>query len=288
MASVRVRLAFGAVELRRRHPLLDVRLFGVPAFATGAATITVFFFAMFGFMFVVMQHIQLILGYSPIKTAFALTPLMGPMLVLSALSFWYLPRVGLRAVVFVGLRSSAAGLVCLPRRQVDSTYWDLAWPMLMMSTGIGLCTAPTTSAIMNTVPDDKQGVASAVNDTTREIGAALGIALAGSMLAAATATRSGHDLSATPPRCAKPRRTRSASARGCPPTRPAAPTSPNSARRPSSTRWPRRCSCSRPGRWRAVLIAVWAPGRDGEQLRIVRRLRSRDRPVGTGPDPRLR
>jgi hypothetical protein len=65
-----------------------------------------------------------------------------------------------------------------------STYLDLVWPFLITTAGIGLCITPTTSAIMNAVPDEKQGVASAVNDTTREVGAAIGIAVAGSVLAA--------------------------------------------------------------------------------------------------------
>ena len=76
-------LAFGFVEVRQRYPLLDVRLFAVPAFATGAATITVFFLSMFGYMFLLMQYMQMILGYSPNKTALALSPIMGLMLVLS-------------------------------------------------------------------------------------------------------------------------------------------------------------------------------------------------------------
>ncbi len=177
-------LAFGFVEVRQRYPLLDVRLFAVPAFATGAATITVFFLSMFGYMFLLMQYMQLILGYSANKTALALSPIMGPMLLLSGLSFWYLPRLGLRAVVFSGLLLIATGVICLLGINVGSPYWRAAWPMLVMSVGIGLCTAPTTSVIMTTAPDDKQGVASAVNDASREIGAALGIALAGSMLAA--------------------------------------------------------------------------------------------------------
>ena len=139
---------------------------------------------MFGYLFLVMQYMQLILGYSPNKTALALSPIMGPMLLLSVLSFWYLPWLGLRAVVFSGLLLIAAGVICLLGVTSGSPYWRAAWPMLVMSVGIGLCTAPTTSVIMTTAPDDKQGVASAVNDASREIGAALGIALAGSMLAA--------------------------------------------------------------------------------------------------------
>jgi MFS family permease len=171
-AGLLLSVGFGFVEVRQRYPLLDVRLFAVPAFATGAATITVFFISMFGYMFLLMQYMQLILGYNPTKTAFALSPILGPMLALSLLSFWYLPRLGLRAVVFSGLMLIALGLVCLLGVKLGSPYWRAAWPMLVLSTGIGLCTAPTTSVIMTTAPDDKQGVASAVNDATREIGAA--------------------------------------------------------------------------------------------------------------------
>jgi EmrB/QacA subfamily drug resistance transporter len=270
-------VAFGFVEVRRRHPLLDVRLFAVPAFATGAATITVFFLSMFGFMFLLMQYIQLILGYSPTMTAFALSPIMGPMLVLSVLSFWYLPRFGLRAVVFSGLALIALGLLCLLGVKSGSPYWQAAWPMLVLSTGIGFCTAPTTSVIMTTAPDDKQGVASAVNDTTREIGAALGIALAGSMLAAQY------------PKTLAPKLT------GFPrPVSEAATTSLGQALEVARRLGPAGARLSEVSKAAfiaamdssllvlaalvgvsAVLIALWAPGRDDRQLRLVRNLRAR-------------
>lgn len=95
--------AFGFVEVRRRYPLLDVRLFRRPDFATGAATITALFMAMFGCFFVMMQYVELVMGYSHIKTAMAFSLLMLPLLMLSVLSQWYLPRLGLRLVVFSGL-----------------------------------------------------------------------------------------------------------------------------------------------------------------------------------------
>lgn len=177
-------VAFAIIELRAPYPLLDVRLFLDRQFGTGAAAITVLFMVMFGFFFLSMQFMQLVMGYSPIGTALALSPLAVPMLILSPLSSWYLPRLGLRVVLFTGLGLLSAGLLCLCLVRTDSSYWDLAWPLLVVSTGVGIFTAPTTSAIMTSVPDDKQGVASAVNDTTREVGAALGIALTGSLLAA--------------------------------------------------------------------------------------------------------
>lgn len=267
-------LAFGAIELRRPYPLLDVRLFANPTFATGAAAITVFFLAMFGFFYVVMQHMQLILGYSPIGTAFALTPLMGPVLVLSATSFWYLPRAGLRLVVFTGLALIAVGFLLLSRITVDDGYSAIMWPLLVMSIGIGLLTAPTTSAIMNTAPDDKQGVASAVNDTTREVGAALGIALAGSLLAAQYTDHLAPLLPAGLPE----------------PARAAALGSLGQALEVAATAGPQGAALVEVSRAAfveamstsllglaiivgvsAVVIGLWAPGRDGRQLRPLRR-----------------
>jgi EmrB/QacA subfamily drug resistance transporter len=273
-------LAFGFVEVRQRYPLLDVRLFAVPAFATGAATITVFFLSMFGYLFLLMQYMQMILGYSPNKTALALSPIMGPMLVLSVLSFWYLPRVGLRAVVFSGLLLIATGAICMLGIKLGSPYWRAAWPMLVMSTGIGLCTAPTTSVIMTTAPDDKQGVASAVNDASREIGAALGIALAGSMLAAQYAKALAPNLIGFPKSVGN-----------------AASTSLGQALEVARRLGPAGARLSEVSKTAfidamhssllvigvlvavsAVLIGLWAPGRDDRQLRLVRVLLARRRP----------
>jgi MFS family permease len=270
-------LAFGFVEVRQRYPLLDVRLFAVPAFATGAATITVFFLSMFGYMFLLMQYMQLILGYSPNKTALALSPIMGPMLLLSGLSFWYLPRLGLRAVVFSGLLLIATGVICLLGIDVGSSYWRAAWPMLVMSVGIGLCTAPTTSVIMTTAPDDKQGVASAVNDASREIGASLGIALAGSILAAQYAKTLTPNLIGFPKSVGD-----------------AASTSLGQALEVARRLGPAGARLADVSKMAfieamhssllvlgvliavsAVLIGLWAPGRDDQQLRPVRKLLAR-------------
>ena len=146
--------------------------------------VTIFFFANFGFFFLIMQYCQEVMGYSPLGTALALTPLFVPMFVLAMLSFWYLPKLGLRLVLFTGLLLVAIGIFFMRTLELGATYFDFAWPIAVMSVGIGLCTASATSAIMNATPDAKQGVASAVNDTTREVGAALGIAVAGSILAA--------------------------------------------------------------------------------------------------------
>jgi len=275
VAGAALSVLFGIIELRRRHPLLDVRLFADPAFTTGAAAITVFFLAMFGFFFLAMQYIQLVMGYDAIGTALALTPLAVPVLLLSVLSSWYAPRFGLRVLVFVGLLLMAAGFLALRNLELGSPYWDLAWPLLILSSGLGLCTAPTTLAIMTAVPDDKQGVASAVNDTTREVGSALGIALTGSMLA------SGYASALTPHLGAFPPEIRAAAARSL-----------GEALGLADRIGPLGAQLSELSRGAflhamqstvlvlalvvagsACAIALWAPGRDGSQLALVRALR---------------
>jgi hypothetical protein len=276
--------AFTAVELRRRFPLLDVRLFARPDFATGAVGVTVLFFANFGYFFVSMQYIQLVMGYSPLQTALALAPLVVPVMVLSAASPWYLPRLGLGATVSVGLAIIAAGLISMRVLDVGSSFLDLAWPLLILSTGIGLCTAPTTSAIMSAVPDEKQGVASAVNDTTREVGAALGIAVAGSMLAAGYTNTLTPMLVEFPEQVREPASSSLAEALAV-----SAQMGPQGARLAelAQTAFLQAMDASLLVLAivigiAAVLVAIWSPGRDGRQWRFVRHLASvrRTRAVG--------
>jgi len=161
VAGTLIAVAFAVLEFalaaRGRSPLLDVRLFGDPGFATGVATIVILFGATFGFFYLGMQYVQQIMGYSPLMTAVAFGPFMVPLGIFSALSFWYVPKLGLRLVVFLGTLCMAVGFGCMHVLDLHSGYLDLAWPTLILSTGIGFCTAPTTSAIMGAVPDEKQG-----------------------------------------------------------------------------------------------------------------------------------
>jgi len=175
---------FVVVEVRRRYPLLDVRLFRRADFATGVVTVTFLFLTTFGYFFLCMQHLQLVLGYGAIKTAFATSPMALFVVIPGLLTYRILPRFGLRLVLTTGLVLMASGLVWMGQLDVAASYWDLLWPMVVMSSGVGICTAPATVAITGAVPDEKQGVASAVNDAGREVGAAIGIAVTGSVLAA--------------------------------------------------------------------------------------------------------
>nr|WP_090339567.1 MFS transporter [Mycolicibacterium malmesburyense]CRL67955.1 transmembrane efflux protein [Mycolicibacterium malmesburyense] len=275
--GVALAVAFAVWELRTAHPLLDVRLFAKPDFTTGAVVVTFFFLANFGFFFVSMQYMQLLLDYTPLQTAFALAPLVAPLLVLSLATPWYLPRLGLRIALSTGLTLIALGLFYMQTLQVDSPYLDLALPLLVMSTGIGLCTAPATSAIMGAVPDEKQGVASAVNDTTREVGAALGIAVAGSVLAAQYGDQLQPHLDALPEALRTPASNSLAEALEV-----AARLGPQGVRLSEAAQLAfleaMHTSLIALGSLCAVaaaFIALWAPGRDGRQFRFLERLTSR-------------
>ena len=276
-AGVALAVAFAAVELRRRHPLLDIRLFGKPDFATGSIGITILFFANFGFFFIAMQYLQLVLGYSPLQTAFALAPLAVPIMILGATMHLYLPKVGLRTAVALGLFLIGLGLFLMRYLDAGSSYIDIVWPMLITSAGIGLCVAPTTSAIMNAVPTEKQGVASAVNDTTREVGAAVGIAVAGSVLAAQYGTVLSPSLAGFPEQIRAGALESLANALAI-----AEEMGPQGARLADLATSAFIDSMSLSLLVLAIVlalaatfVAIWAPGRDGRQSGLVRRIVAR-------------
>lgn len=176
--------AFILTELRAEHPLLDVRLFRRRGFSSGALSITIQFLVTFGVMFLLVQHFQLILGFTPLHSALALAPMVAPLIAMSLVSPMIAARVGLRVTTTTGLLTIAVGLLALQRLDTDSSYLDVLWPLLIMSAGLGMSAAPATNAIMLDTPLEKHGVSAAVNDATREIGAAIGIAVAGSILSA--------------------------------------------------------------------------------------------------------
>jgi MFS family permease len=201
-----------------------------------------------------------------------------PLLTFSLLSSWYLPKLGLRAVVFASMVLVSVGFLCMCTLRADSTYLDLLWPLLVISSGFGLCTAPTTSAIMTAAPSDKQGVASAVNDATREVGGALGIAMAGSILAGGYSHHIASNLTALPDPV---RGTASESlAQALAVAEQLGPQGPQLVS--VSTEAFIQATASSYLVMAAIvgvaalIIPVFAPGRDGQQLRVARRLTARN------------
>lgn len=175
---------FVAYEARREHPLLDVRLFTNPRFSAASIAIAAAFFGLFGFIFLITQYMQLVLGYTPLEAGIRTVPFAVVTAVLSPAAIAIMHRVGTKAVVTAGLAVMSVGFLLASQLQTDSAYaGPVLAAMVVIAAGLGLTTGPATEAIMGALPASKAGVGSAVNDTTRELGGTLGVALVGSVFA---------------------------------------------------------------------------------------------------------
>ena len=175
-------VAFVRWELHVDRPMLDPRLFRNRGFSAGALTVMVQFFASFGLFFVVLQYLQFVAGRSPLEAAAALLPLPLVMIPLARNAPRIARRVGFRRLAPLGLVLTAAGLVTISQVDVGLAYGWFALGLVLFAAGMALAGTPATTAITESLPVSKQGVASAVNDTARELGSALGIAILGSVL----------------------------------------------------------------------------------------------------------
>ncbi|WP_330346814.1 MFS transporter [Streptomyces sp. NBC_00582] len=188
--------AFVAWELKHPHPLLDPRLFRHKAFAAGSISTTLQFFAFFGFIFVTMQYLQLVRGDSALMAAVSVLPMSAAMIPSARLTPRLVARRGARGPWTVGLLLVTTGLVVLAQLDAGSSYWLVAGGLLPLGAGMGLATTPATAAITDALPPRLQNVGSAVNDLSRELGGALGIAVLGSLMSARY--RDGLDTSGLP------------------------------------------------------------------------------------------
>jgi len=173
--------AFLAWERSREHPMLPLDFFRNPRFSMGSGVITVAFFVMFGFFFLTTQYLQFARGYSPLLAGVALLPLPIMFVALSPRSATLAARYGAAPVMALGLVIVAGGFGILTVLTPDTPYAVIAAAFAVLGAGMSMTAAPATNEIMSTVPMDKAGVGSAVNDTTRELGGALGIAILGSI-----------------------------------------------------------------------------------------------------------
>jgi MFS family permease len=169
-------------ELRHPHPLLDPRLFRLRGFSAGSLAIAIQFFASFGLFFTVLQYLQFVADLSPLMAAVCLLPLPLVMIPLARNAPRIAARVGYRRIAPVGLGLTAAGLLVISTVGTDFVYGWFAVGLVVFAMGMALAGTPSTTAITEALPHQKQGVASAVNDTARELGSALGIAILGSAL----------------------------------------------------------------------------------------------------------
>jgi EmrB/QacA subfamily drug resistance transporter len=177
-------LAFILWELHTPEPMLDVTFFKNPRFSAASIAVTLVFFAMFGTIFFLSQYIQFVLGFSPLQAGAALIPVAVALMVSAPLSSFLVRIAGTKVIVTVGLLTVASSLALLSAATTTSGYPLVAVVLVLLGVGMGLAMAPATDSIMGSLPREKAGVGSAVNDTTREVGGALGVAILGSLLAA--------------------------------------------------------------------------------------------------------
>ena len=181
-AGLAALVVFVAWEWRSPAPLLDPRLFAVRGFGMGSLSLSVQFFAAFGFFFAALQYLQFVAGLSPLWAAACLLPMPFILIPLARFSPRLAERFGYRRVAPVGLVLIATAFVVFSQLEVELNYAVFGTGIVLFAIGMALSGAPSTTAITQSLPAGKQGVASAVNDTAREFGSALGIAVLGSVL----------------------------------------------------------------------------------------------------------
>jgi EmrB/QacA subfamily drug resistance transporter len=176
-------VAFGVWELKSTHPMLEVTFFKNPRFSAAAGAIMLVFFSMFGAFFLITQYLQYVLGYTALETGIRFVPFAFTLMIVAPLSARVAERFGTKATVATGLTLAGCGLLSMVGLQTDSSYLEIVLRLIVISGGMALTMAPATESVMGSLPLAKAGVGSAVNDTTRQVGGALGVAVLGSVLA---------------------------------------------------------------------------------------------------------
>src|SRR5262245_40783772 len=176
-------VAFVYWECRARAPMVDVGLFRNARFSAASGAVTITFFSLMGFIFLVTLYFQFLKGYGPLSTGVRLLPVAITTGVTSVVGTKLAVRYGTKLIVAGGMASLAAGLVWTSFASTTTSYLGLAGQMVLIGAGIGLTSAPATESIMGAVPNAKAGVGSAINDATRILGATLGVAVIGSIYA---------------------------------------------------------------------------------------------------------
>jgi Na+/melibiose symporter-like transporter len=189
---------FIAYERRSDHPSLDVRLFRDPRFSAAVASIGLVFFAAMGTLFFLSFYLQLVRGYSPLLAGALMTPFAAAQLIFSPQSAAMVRRFGPKRVCAVGLALVAVALGGFVLLDTGTPIWVLGVFAFIQGAGMANVMPPATESIMSTLPREKAGVASAVNNTVRQVGGALGIAVLGSVLSAVYRSQMSAEVATLP------------------------------------------------------------------------------------------
>lgn len=189
-------------EQKTPHPMLDMKLFRNPLFSTSSAAVTIAFFALGGAFYLLAQLFQLVLEYSELESALATLPIMVPMLLLSPLVPKIAAAIGSRFAVGLGLAIIAGGFLLCSTWDGDTGYWGILLPLFVVVFGMVFVMPPATNLIIASVPKNRSGMGSAMNDTVRELGVSIGIAVLGSLIARGYSSGIGEATRGLPPEAA--------------------------------------------------------------------------------------
>jgi hypothetical protein len=197
--AVVVLIAFAVWELRIDHPMMNIGFFSNPRFTAASVSLTLVFFALLGSLFLLTQYLQFILGYTPFQAGVRVIPMAVALMVVSPLAGRLVERVGNRVLVGGGLAAAAGGLYYMSRITPADGYGRVLISLIVLGVGLALTMVPATESIMGSLPPAQAGIGSAMNDTTRQLGAALGVAVLGSLWASSFSSSILSHLSVLPP-----------------------------------------------------------------------------------------
>ena len=181
--------AFVAWERRVAEPMLDIRLFRNPRFSAASLSVTLVMFSLMGVLFFLTQYLQGVLGLTALETGVRFVPLAIGVIVSAPISAALTGRFGAKVATAFGLFVTAGSLALLATVTVGSGDLLIGSVLAIAGFGLGVAMTPATDAIMGALPKEQAGVGSAVNDTTREIGGAIGVAVLGSVFSAVYSSR---------------------------------------------------------------------------------------------------
>jgi hypothetical protein len=170
-------------EYRTSNAMLPVRFFKNMSFTGANLALTLVMFSLFGSLFFLSQYFQSVEGYTALQTGVRLLPMALTMTVAAASSARIAQYVGTKLAVSGGILIAALSLLFMAETFTpDSSYLTLLFGLILLAVGLGTAMAPATNSIMGSVPVDKAGVGSAMNDTNRMVGGALGVAVLGTLM----------------------------------------------------------------------------------------------------------
>lgn len=182
IAAVVFGVAFVWYERRQENPMIDLTLFKNARLSASVTAIGIAFMAMLGTMFMLTQYLQFVQGYSPLDTGFRLVPMAMGFMVGAPTSAAFVARTNSRTVMTAGMIIVATAVGGMSLLEVGTAYWITGGLIFAMGLGMAQTMAPATDAVMAAVPEEQAGVGSALNDTVRQVGGALGVGIFGSIL----------------------------------------------------------------------------------------------------------